>query len=200
MRAINDGNLELVTRLVEQLGADVNQIRYIDEVVEVTPLSVSIRENKFEIAAYLLQHGAGLGNFNDPSLLIRAIKHRNLQMVKLLVSYGIRLRQKYLRIRLRQKYLEKLDKLLLIDLPPNQVCRHWSALHICSFLNRCKAAKNLIAKGFNNFNLPTAEGFTALHLACSRGHSAMLRLLLNAMAEKDNIDIQAVKKGANEFS
>ena len=59
----------------------------------------------------------------------------------------------------------------------------WTALHVASFMNRLEAAEILIGKGAG-LSLATADngGLTALHLACSRGHSDMTALLLKAMA------------------
>ena len=58
----------------------------------------------------------------------------------------------------------------------------WTALHVASFMNRLEAAEILLDKGAG-LSLATADngGLTALHLACSRGHSDMTVLLLKAM-------------------
>jgi len=67
---------------------------------------------------------------------------------------------------------------LLVNAPGRD---DWTALHTASFMNRLEAAEMLLHADAA-IGLATACGhFTALHLACHRGHGEMVALLLRFM-------------------
>ena len=47
----------------------------------------------------------------------------------------------------------------------------WTALHVAVFMNSIEAAKLLVSRGANIYDVVGACRHTALHLACSRGLS-----------------------------
>ena len=68
----------------------------------------------------------------------------------------------------------------------------WTALHVAVFMNRIEATRLLVSRGADIYAVtgpgPAAAvaaagggGHTALHLACSRGHSEIVRFLLNVV-------------------
>ena len=63
----------------------------------------------------------------------------------------------------------------------------WTALHVAVFMNRIEATRLLVSRGADIFAVtgpgPAAGGggHTVLHLACSRGHSEIVRFLLNVV-------------------
>lgn len=55
----------------------------------------------------------------------------------------------------------------------------WTALHVAAFLNRVEVVKLLMSKCSNAFlDRTKVNGHTSLHLACSRGHSEIVRFLI----------------------
>ena len=65
----------------------------------------------------------------------------------------------------------------------------WTALHVAVFMNRIEATRLLVSRGADILAVTGAAGVgvsggggrTALHLACSRGHGEVVRLLLNVV-------------------
>jgi ankyrin repeat protein len=58
----------------------------------------------------------------------------------------------------------------------------WTALHVAVFMNRIDATKLLVSSDADiSATTGGARGHTALHLACSRGHSQIVRFLLDSL-------------------
>ena len=64
----------------------------------------------------------------------------------------------------------------------------WAPLHFASALGRLEVARELVARGGARLETRNARGKSALHLACSFGHAATARLLLDAGALVDGED------------
>jgi ankyrin repeat protein len=57
----------------------------------------------------------------------------------------------------------------------------WTALHVAVYMRRIEASRLLLTGGADIFAVTGgARGHTALHLACSRDHGEIVRLLLLA--------------------
>jgi ankyrin repeat protein len=63
----------------------------------------------------------------------------------------------------------------------------WTALHVAVFMNRVEVTKLLIASGANIFEVTGNSNLTALHIACSRGLSKIVVVLLG-------LDIEVPRK------
>ena len=55
----------------------------------------------------------------------------------------------------------------------------WTALHVASFMNRAEATAKLLDAGADVDATTTDRQLTALQLACSRGHVAIVKLLVS---------------------
>jgi hypothetical protein len=89
--AVTNGNLDLVKSLVEN-GVDVNKL----DNDMYTPLFYAVENNQYEIAEYLLEHGADpnadytvtLGPGQSVPIIDVALYHDNIEMIDLLLKYG----------------------------------------------------------------------------------------------------------------
>jgi len=55
----------------------------------------------------------------------------------------------------------------------------WMAIHVAAFMNRVEILKLLLSRGTDPFAITcNPREFTALHLACSRGHTEVVRLIV----------------------
>ena len=56
----------------------------------------------------------------------------------------------------------------------------WTALHVASYMGRAEATAKLLAAGADLGATTTNNKHTALHLACSKGHADIVKLLTSS--------------------
>ena len=62
----------------------------------------------------------------------------------------------------------------------------WTALHVASYMNRAEATAKLLAAGADLGATTTNDKHTALHLACSKGHADIVKLLTSSSYHASN--------------
>ena len=181
------GHLRVV-RCLADAGADVNKA----DVDGDTPFHYAVLRSHTEIARCLIAFGADttLLTTAGHSALDYTLSAYREQIEKLIsdlwhdspihkACHGNDLEA--LRMLVQQKNIESMIN--ATTAVPGR--GSWTALNVSSFMNRLEAAEMLLANGAD-LRLVTSDngGLTALHLACSRGHSDMVSLLLRAMKMK----------------
>ena len=193
------GYLEVV-RCLAEAGADVTKATTIGW----TPLHRAVMRNHTEIARCLIAFGADTTLLDDDGRTALDYGHpaSYRKKIKKLISdlwhdspihnacHGNDLEA--LRKLVQQKNIEEMIN-ATAAVPGRG---SWTALHVSSFMNRLEAAEILLANGAD-LRLVTSDngGLTALHLACSRGHSDMVSLLLRALKARNVAAATATSSG-----
>jgi ankyrin len=87
-----------------------------------------------------------------------------------------------------ENYVVVLRELLASATHPTEVLEYqssdgWTPLHTAVFLNHLQIVKILLENGADPL-VVTSKGVTAFHIACSRGHVLMLKLLMSESSYK----------------
>ena len=76
----------------------------------------------------------------------------------------------------------------------------WTALHVASFMNRPEATSKLLAAGVDIDAVTYGSELTALHLACSKGHIGIVKLLTCATTSSNERGASAAVNSSTHSS
>jgi ankyrin repeat protein len=191
--AANNGNLELVERLIEK-GADIDsQVRYCSVREGRSALMDSAKRGYEDIVILLLQHRANpnLRDNDEKTALWFAITNKHLKIVRLLVDAGTDLNYQDdldgrtpLWPAILSRNLEILEILLEAGANPNVEDRYGSTpLSETAYFGYINFIMLLLENGADVNHQDRKRGSTALKNAASRGHFDVVRLLLDHGAD-----------------
>ena len=179
--ATQSGTFEILKFLV-QAGADINDIE------ELPPLHVAVKEHNTEVVEYLLSHGADIDILNadlDDALHL-AVQNEDIQMVRLLVSKGIDINKKQdihplftaILHNIKPNY-EIVDYLLQngADVNTSDSDRGLTPLFVALSQNDIFLIK-LILKYKPSIDATDANNFSAIYYACHFGDIRTVKILI----------------------
>ena len=193
--AARSGNLEAVKIFVEDFGLDVNSLHCNC----LTPLSIAVEDNWFEIVKYLIKKGADVevptDSGGDEPVLYHAVQRNDIDMVKLLVLSGADLDPDdfvspiYIAIENRQ--FEMVELLISLGCDLYKFDENGTLLHnlasngdieMLEAVSDCKI----------NFHCLDEDGRTLLHYAAENKNFDMIKFLISKGLRVDDIDQEGI--------
>ncbi|XP_033733625.1 ankyrin-2-like [Pecten maximus] len=183
MRAVQHNKVNLVQRLLQVPGIDINKKSLRGD----NPATLSLRSQSKEIFDMLIEAGADInitGGKGETSLLMKAIVYGINYVIKLLekgvnVNYTNPRNETALHFAVYAGNAHTVQALVDANADPNVgVKSNQRTPIIIAALRGYTAAVEVLAKGGADINLSSVPGYNAVHMASWNGYTAMLKSLL----------------------
>lgn len=183
MQASMQGFYDIAKLLIEN-GANLNETcgnHHLTSLMLATRGGITVKEQWkgcFHVAELLIKHGADTEVISSSGKRAQDYCHDNEKRTQFQSLIRETWYDTPLHKAVHQNDMNTLDFLLQAgDIDVNVKGKYgWTALHTAVYCNRLEVAKKLLQNGAGSYT--NIKGHTPLHLACQRGYTPMLSLLL----------------------